>query len=277
MLTEIIISFIATYDKFYFYNFLNTTHSKLTGRNCMNSTGMRDKIILNFGWMGPSIWQEPKTQCKLDVCAITLIFENTRTNIFVSIPEIVNPKTTRKLPFTCSRQQETEFPIETELTTRQTTQSDQLKVAIERMSTLTVVANIIKELPFTRAFGEKQHQTIYREIKLELPNQWEVGETYLLIVTSTSALLSAYFQKKVKEEDTSLQRETRLPNSFDSQSNPTNKDEPCWQNFQQPLHRMGAFNIESSKILKELNQLEIEQLQRLYNSISKRSEKLKNE
>lgn len=161
-----------------------------------------EKIILNFSWEGPSSCHGGWSHGGLEVGVVDLVFKNAKTDISVHIPDNISVATVKKLPFTCRRYHETEC----ELNGRkfkplaQETHPDSLKVTIEQIRNLTIKAGIFEESPHTGpaimdSFGkitrEKRVLRSDREIKLEVPEELEIGQTYCLVVSSNNLSLSA--------------------------------------------------------------------------------------
>lgn len=131
----------------------------------MATPAAEGKIVLSFGWEGPNSWQES---------VVNLAFKNAKTEIYVCIPDNISPSTVQKLSFTCQRYREGEC---------HKTYPDSLRVTIEQIRNLTIKKGIFEEPRVFRSAGE---------IKLEVPKELEIGQTYCLVATS----LSARLQKK---------------------------------------------------------------------------------
>jgi hypothetical protein len=184
-----------------------------------------EKIILSFGWKGPSSWHGGRSHGGLDVGVVDLVFKNAKTDISVPIPDNISPPTVQKFPFTCRRYHEAEW----ELNGRrfkplaQETHPDLLNVSVEQIRNLTVKAGIFKESPHQgpaimdssgKIMREKRALRSDREIKLEVPEELEIGQTYTLVITSHGAALiearlikeekPAVTSSSAKEDDTQL-------------------------------------------------------------------------
>jgi hypothetical protein len=198
----------------------------------MTTPAIGEMIILNFGWAGPSKWRGGWSHGGLDVGVVDLIFKNAKTDISVHIPDNISPSSVKKLPFTCRRYQEMEWeangrkfkPLDKE------THPSSLKVTMEQIHNLTIKAGFFEESPhkgpaIMDSFGqinrEKHAIRSDREIKLEVPEELEMGQTYSLVVTSSDLSLSARLFKE------------RANNTMKDERNPR-KDE-----FQKRLKKMG--------------------------------------
>lgn len=197
-----------------------------------------NKIILNFGWTGPSTCNGGWQNDGLDVRVVDLIFKNAKTDISVNIPENISPTRVQKLPFTCRKYQETEItlnhrkfkPLASE------THPDFLKVSIEQIQNLKIKAGFFEESPnqgpsiMDRSGKITREKRVLRsdsEVKLEIPKDLEVGQSYTLVITSDDLSLSASLQKK---EETNSPNEPNKAN----EDNRANKDE-----FKNRMKKMG--------------------------------------
>ena len=178
----------------------------------MATPAVGEKIILNFGWEGPSSWHGGWSHGGLDVGVVDLVFKNAKTDISVHIPDNISVSAVKKLPFTCRRYHETEC----ELNGRkfkplaQETHPDSLKVTIEQICNLTIKAGIFVKSPekgpaimdsFGKINREKHVLRSDREIKLKVPEELEMGQTYSLVVSSDDLSLSARLLKEKKADD----------------------------------------------------------------------------
>lgn len=178
------------------------------------------KIILNFGWEGPSSWHGGWSQGGLNAGVVDLIFKNAKTDTLVHIQENSSPSIVKKLRFTRRRYHETEC----ELNGRkfrplaQETYPDSLAVTVEQIHNLTIKVGIFEESPhkgpaIMDSFGwitlEKHALRSDKEIKLEVPEALEIGQTYTLIVTSNNFSFSARLLKeeKAKDKDEEISKE----------------------------------------------------------------------
>jgi hypothetical protein len=167
-----------------------------------------EKIILNFGWEGPSSWHGGWSHGGLDVGVVDLVFKNAKTEISVHIPDNISLSTVKKLPFTCRRYHETECELNGRkfkpLT--QKTYPDSLNVTVEQIHNLTIKAGIFEKSPHKgpaimdsssgKITREERVLRSDREIKLEVPKELEMGQTYSLVVTSSDLSLSARLLKE---------------------------------------------------------------------------------
>lgn len=172
-----------------------------------------DKIILNFGWIGSSSWQGGCFRGGLDVGVVDLLFKNAKTEISVNIPDNISVSTIKRLPFTCRK------PFAKE------THPDSLIITIEKIRSLTVKAGIFEESPIKgpaimdslgKTTREKRILRSDREIKLEVPEVMESGQTYSLIVTSNDFSFSARLLKEEKTKSTSKNEEKDSKDEFQS-------------------------------------------------------------
>ena len=172
-----------------------------------------EKIILNFGWEGPSSWHGGWSHGGLDVGVVDLIFKNAKTHISVHIPDNISTFAVKKLPFTCRRYHETECELKGRKfkPLAQETHPDSLKVTIEQIRNLTIKAGIFEESPhkgpaimdrFGKMTREKYILRSDREIKLEVPEELEIGQTYTLVFTSNDFSFSARLLKKENAKGT---------------------------------------------------------------------------
>lgn len=63
-----------------------------------------DKIIINFGWLGPNIWNGGSTKNGLDINVVDLIFKGAKSSVSVSIPDNIPSDKLHKFPFTCRKE-----------------------------------------------------------------------------------------------------------------------------------------------------------------------------
>jgi hypothetical protein len=179
-----------------------------------------EKIVLNFGWKGPSSWHGGSSHGGLDIKVVDLLFKDAKTKISVHIPDNISPSTIQKIPFTCRKYD------------AQETHPDSLKVMVEQIHNLTIKAGIFEESsdnkgPLVDSFGritrEKHMLRSDREIKFKIPEELEIGQTYSLVVTSSHDLsLSAQLLKE-KRADTVME-----------EGNKASRDE-----FQSRMKKMG--------------------------------------
>ena len=108
-----------------------------------------EKIIINFGWIGPSSCFGGLSKGGSDVRVVNLIFKNAKTEISVHIPENFTTTTVRKLPFTCRKYHEKECEISGRKfkPLAQETHPELLKVTIEQIGNLTIQAGIFEQSP----------------------------------------------------------------------------------------------------------------------------------
>src|SRR5262245_43023827 len=110
----------------------------------MTIPGTSERVILNFGWKGPSSWRGGCSQGGQDIDVVNLVFKNSKVDFSVQIPENISPATVQKLPFTCRKYLEIEYemfgcklrPLDQE------THPDSLKVTAEQIHNLTIKAGI---------------------------------------------------------------------------------------------------------------------------------------
>ncbi len=164
-----------------------------------------EKIVLNFAWTGPNTWCGGCSGGGLSVGVVDLIFKDAKTNISVSLPENINPTTPKKLSFRCRK------PLGE-------TRPDSLGVTTEQVRNLTLKAGVFEK---GRPIGPRvmdssgkitQQETVTRSdraIDLEIPQEFESGKTYSLVVSSDDLSLSA---RLVKEEAArSVNEEEKAP------------------------------------------------------------------
>ncbi len=179
----------------------------------MNIPVVNEKIILNFGWEGPTSKNGGSSEGGLEVGVVELLFKDAKTEISVDIPENISPSRVTKLPFICRRYQETECEIQGRKfkPLQQETRPNSLTATIEQMRNLTIKAVFFEESPnkgpkIMDIHGKITQKTYDlrtdREIKLEVPEELEIGQTYSLIITSNKLSLTARLLKeeKVKTE-----------------------------------------------------------------------------
>ncbi len=195
------------------YEIYETLDSSLTlvMVNKMETSSTSGKVILNFGWKGPSTWRGGWAKGGLDVGVVDLVFKNAKTKISVDIPDNISTTTVRKLPFTCRRYQETEL----ELNGRkfkpiaQETHPESLKVTVEQIQNLTIKVGIFEESPNQGPAVMDSSGKITREkhilrsdtkVNLEVPKELEIGQTYTLVITSHG--ISPIQAELIKEKQT---------------------------------------------------------------------------
>lgn len=170
-----------------------------------------DKIVLNFGWKGPNIWNGGSSRSGLDVRVVDLVFKGAKTDISVHLPENISPVAAQKFPFTCRRYHETEV----ELGGRRfkpllkETHPNSLCVTVEQIRHLTVRAGFFEKGrpigpvildPTGRITQQETVRRTDRDIRLEIPEELEIGQTYSLVVTSNDLSLSARLLKAQRAE-----------------------------------------------------------------------------
>lgn len=165
-----------------------------------------EKIVLNFAWTGPNIWHGGSSRGGLDVRVVDLVFRGAKTDISVHLPQNINPVAPQKFSFTCRKYHDTEM----ELSGRRfkplakETHPDSLCVTTEQVRNLTVKAGFFER---GRPIGPKvmdssgritQQETVRRSdrnVRLEIPEELELGQTYNLVVSSEDLSLSARLVK----------------------------------------------------------------------------------
>lgn len=168
------------------------------------------KIIINFGWEGPTSRYGGLSRGGLDIRVVDLVFKGSKIDISVNIPQDL-PPSFRKLPFTCRRYQETETVIEGRSfkPLDKETHPDLLKVSLAKIKEgdLTLIAGIFEPSPRLghafmdgsgKIFREKRVLRSNREIKLEIPENLEADQVYNLFVKSTEFTFSACLVRDIK-------------------------------------------------------------------------------
>lgn len=155
------------------------------------SIAANQKVVLNFAWQGPNMWQGGSSRGGLDVRVVDLVFKGAKTDISIHLPENINPVEPQKFSFTCRKSFKETHP-------------DSLCVTIEQVHNLTVKAGFFEK---GRSIGPKvmdssgrisQQQTILRSdsvVRLDIPDELELGQTYCLVVSSDDLSLSARLVK----------------------------------------------------------------------------------
>lgn len=169
----------------------------------MAAAATSEKIVLNFGWIGPSTWQGGWSQGGLTVGVVDLVFKNAKAQISVEIPKDIAPSTLQKLPFTCQRDLVQTHP-------------SSLKVTIEQIHNLIIKVGIFeasrrKEGPSIIDHSGRITQSgclhrSERTVKFEIPEELEVGKTYCLVVTSNDFSFSAHLLKEEIEDEKEVRR-----------------------------------------------------------------------
>ncbi len=165
----------------------------------MASASVSDKIIVNFAWVGPNTSSGGSSRSGLDVRVVDLVFKGAKTKISVHLPENINPAGAQKFPFTCLRYHE--------MGVAKKTSPESLRVTIEQIHNFTVRVGLFE---MGRPIGPKimdsstgeitKQQTVRRsdrDVRLEIPEAFEIGQTYSLVVSSDDLSLSA---RLIKEE-----------------------------------------------------------------------------
>ncbi len=160
----------------------------------MAATAVNEKVTLNFAWMGPNSRNGGSFQGGRDVLAVDLMFKNAKTAVSVRLQEGINPLKPQRYAFVCRKQSGAEsYP-------------DSLRVSIDQIHNLRVKAAFYEK---GRSIGPRimdssgkitQEHTLlksYNKVKLEIPEELEIGQTYCLIVTSVDLSLSARLVKEV--------------------------------------------------------------------------------
>ncbi|MFZ0565706.1 MAG: hypothetical protein WAM28_05940 [Chlamydiales bacterium] len=235
------------------------------------------KIYLNFGWEGPNRWNGGWSHGGSDISVVNLVFKNAKDDISVHIPDNISPSTVQKLPFTYRRYRDRrEFKV-----LSQETHPSRLSVTIEQIHNLTLKAGIFTESPhrglaIMGSSGAASHQKRIlrsdREIRLELPEELEIGETYTLVVTSNDYSLSARLQKEEKQ----IHPQIKVPDSRPSESS-------CDLDLLSAEELQSRFAIASKKDIEFENQRlqaakagNLEEINRIVNAELKNSQLLIN-
>jgi hypothetical protein len=137
-----------------------------------------DKILVDFAWTGRT-----RVTGFLDIREVELVIKGARTAISIDLPESINLSSPQKFPFTCRKPAVETHP-------------DSLLVTLDQIHNLTIKAHIFENLRFSK--NKRQTDQKYdSDVELEIPDQLEAGQTYVLVVSSGHLSLSA---RLVKEE-----------------------------------------------------------------------------
>lgn len=134
-------------------------------------------ITLSFGWKGPS--SAITGQGTQNVRMVDLIFKKINHTISVPIAKSLYPDKLLSSSFICEKK----FgyvPL-----------PEKLKIPLEHMATLKVQAGVFEGFYNSAPFSRKD-----REITLELPEAWEIGQNYRLVVTSAGLCFQAVLVKE---------------------------------------------------------------------------------
>ena len=153
------------------------------------------KIILNFGWKGPNKSDGGWSQGGLDVSVVDLKFKDAKTEISVHIPDEISPSKVQRLPFTLRKYGEKEWELNDHKfkPLLKETHPESLQVTVEQIHNLTIKAGIFEKSPYQGNAIMDSSGKITREtrilrtdsdVKLEIPKELEIGQTYCLLVTS---------------------------------------------------------------------------------------------
>lgn len=163
-----------------------------------------DRIIVTFGWQGPNNWLEGSSHKYVDV--INLIFKNANTEVSIPLPDNIAPETTQKFPFTLRKYQE--FSSQTEGRTSLTQETHHsLRVTIDQIRHLTINAGFFeKKQIWASRESVSLHTSPLRDesvIVLQLPVELEIGQIYLLKITSKGnfPLSACLIKEQVKKEE----------------------------------------------------------------------------
>lgn len=163
-------------------------------------------ITLNFAWKGPnSIRGGASTAGGLEVSFVDLNVSGSKGRVSVSLPKDIHPDTELKLPFRGTHLgniEGVEFA------------GSSLKMTTDHIRNLVVVAGFFeKGEVFARVVGYNgittEHHDFRRSfeiIKLSIPSDLEMGQTYKLVVSSMSSIglrLSANLVKEVEPSSSS--------------------------------------------------------------------------
>lgn len=167
--------------------------------SAMSSAG---KIVVYFGWKGPTTSHGGWQKGGLDVGSIDLIFQEARTRVSVILPDRIDPALTNRISFTCRRPiGESSFANETH--------PNALSLTIEQVRHLKLNAAFLEKSPVSNWTMMDQQGRITREerilrtdqkVGLTIPDNLEAGKTYLLEVTSKDLSLSARLVEEQPED-----------------------------------------------------------------------------
>lgn len=163
-----------------------------------SSTSATNKIILNFGWIGPNTWKGGWSKGGLDVRVVDLKFKDAKTEFSVHLPANISPAKVEGFSFTCRRYR-TGLNIGNRVLDKET-QPDSLSVTIEQIQNLTINARIFEKSSWEgnamldssgKIIREERILKSDRTVGLKIPEALEIGKTYRLLITSVDLDLTA--------------------------------------------------------------------------------------
>jgi hypothetical protein len=153
-----------------------------------------DKIIVNFGWKGPSSWHGGALQGGLDIGVVQLFSPLITSGVSISIPDGISPEVHRCLPFTVRKY--SVLPNGHNMLSSES-QPQSLILKIDQVKNLTLKAGVFEKSPHSgpsvmdssgKVTQELRLLRSDRDVPLVLPSNFEIGATYCLQVTSGAGL-----------------------------------------------------------------------------------------
>lgn len=150
---------------------------------------VNETILFTCGWSGPNNNGKSFSEGRLHTKLVRLNFHNANTRISVQIPKNISPSAPQQLSFTCRNPN------------NQETHPDTLSVTIEKVRGLKIQACIDEVAQIGPTIRSE------REVPLQLPENFEAGQTYHLLLSSNDFCFAAklikldlHAVKKAKDE-----------------------------------------------------------------------------
>lgn len=212
---------------------------------CALNTGKTDaEIHVSFYCQGVT----KRFQGTLSVCAVDLVFKNSKNEVSVNVPDRIDPDVMQRLNFTCCDRLPNGMIFDAK-------QVDSLKMTVEQIKNLKVVAGLLEESPSRgpmvmdssgRVTSEKRYLRNNREVHLEQPQEIELGQSYRIVFNSTEQGMSA---KLVKES----QPEKKVCSNFSEYA----------AVFKEALEKTTSLNASVQLIMSYFNTLPLDDLEDL--------------
>lgn len=154
----------------------------------MAAASAAGKVVVYFGWKGPTTWHGGWQNGGIDVGSIDLVFKDAITRVSVRLPEDMDPTATSRLSFTCRKSPGRE------------THPNALSLTIDQIRQLTLNAAFLEKSPVSNWTMMDERGNITRDerirrsdrkVSLNIPDNLEAGKTYLIEVSSKELSLSA--------------------------------------------------------------------------------------
>ncbi len=176
-------------------------------------TATSSNVIINFAWKGPASWGGPTEEGGCFVGIVDLKIKDAKTEVSVHIPHYdISADKIHKFAFHCIKygDQTNVFHGQAFKNVLKESYPDLLKLKVEQVKNLTLKAGLFEESPrkgplsMDTVTGKITQQTYVvrndHAVKLTLPENLEIGQTYCLMIRSASAEFADLSATLVKQE-----------------------------------------------------------------------------